>query len=93
MTLFDPGPGLPPAPPMSAFERLRARQQAIFDSGAHPITRYPLAKNGETCGSCAHRERNRWNSRSYNKCEYNDTHCQTTDLVLTWPACTRWEPT
>lgn len=90
MTLFDPGPAQP-VPELSAWQRMRARQEAVFANGAHPITRYPLAGNGETCKTCAHRYENR-HGRTYHKCEYNDSHCQATDLVLSWPACARWEP-
>jgi hypothetical protein len=44
----------PDVPKLSADVRRTARRRQMLASGVHPTTRRPLAKNGETCGTCLH---------------------------------------
>lgn len=53
---------------LSAGRRLTLRQKADVERGRHPLTRGPLANNGETCGTCVHRVLSHWHTRSYPKC-------------------------
>lgn len=91
MSLFDPGPGLPPSEPLSADRRRTARAALRIANGIHPFTRLPLAGNGESCGTCANLVREHHNSRTYFKCGlYTSTAGPGTDLRLRWPACKLW---
>lgn len=69
---------------------LTAARRALVDAGYHPLTRLPLAGNGETCRTCRHLD---GDVGRYRKCgRHHRTASRHTDVVLSWPACTAWEP-
>lgn len=90
-TLFDDGPATP-TENLSQGRRRTIRQHALLDIGVHPATGAPLARNGETCGTCLWSWIHRHNSRNYWKCaEVPATRGAATDIRLSWPACTMWQ--
>jgi len=71
-------------------ERWRAAQLRRIAEGKHPLHGLPLAGNGETCGTCAHRRALRMGG-TYWKCTASEmTRGPRTDIRLKWPACTMW---
>jgi hypothetical protein len=97
--LFDPGPAAPAPMPLSDGVKRTMRQQAELARGVHPATKLPLRAEGGSCGTCAHLRRfdhgatvDR-SSRGYFKCSLRPmTGGPGTDIRVSWPACTRWEP-
>ncbi len=89
MTLFD----LPKLPERhtSAGRRRTQRQRAMLDGGYHPVTRFKLAANGETCGTCDQLRAQGGTAGTYYKCALNLTRGPATDTRLSWPACEAWE--
>lgn len=92
-----PLPGFPvppstPAPTSESAQRRRTRRQReAIARGVHPLTRQPLAENGETCGSCRHLFRRAY-AGTYFKCELASTSSSAaTDARKSWPACAWWE--
>lgn len=90
---------------LSAGRRLTLRQKADVERGRHPLTRGPLANNGETCGTCVHRVLSHWHTRSYPKCALGidpqtepldrapfAAHSSASDCRAWWPACRSWAP-
>lgn len=74
----------------SAGRQLTAERRALIEADYHPLTRLPLAGNGQTCGTCGHAYR----SGRYVKCgKHRDTASPTTDVVQRWPACQLWTET
>jgi hypothetical protein len=68
-----------------------AGQRRNARMGRHPLGA-PLADNGETCGTCTHMQRRRFN-RTYLKCDLTVWTCgAATDTRARWPACTHWSP-
>jgi hypothetical protein len=67
-------------------------QHELLAKGLHPATHRPLARNGETCGSCSWF---RTNGRKYFKCSHpfgpGVTNGAATDIRKTWPACEMWK--
>lgn len=91
MSLFDPGPGKTPPPPMSADRRRTQRRQELLDQGINPGSRRPVANNGETCKTCKFLEVHGHN-RSYFKCGRTSTSSSaSSDIRSSWPACELWE--
>jgi len=88
--LFDPGD---PVDTMlhaeSAGQRRTARNKVLIASGRHPLTGRPLAKNGHTCGDCAHHVTHR-HAKTYHKCDLRATSSESTDIRVSWPACELW---
>lgn len=80
----------PPEKPLSAQRRRTIRNRAFIKNGIHPVTRLPLARNGETCGTCALSGWVRMGGR-YFKCSLNKTSGPATDLRVFWPACEKWK--
>jgi hypothetical protein len=99
MTLFDPGPTdptPPPAPKLSPDRARTERNRRLLADGRHPITRMFLADGdhpaaGHTCGDCDHHFIHQVGHR-YHKCELRYTGGAATDLRVSWPACTLWQP-
>jgi hypothetical protein len=95
VSLFDPGPPLVPEPhdAMSATRRLTARKNLDLALGRNPATGCPLLTTGETCGDCAHHVVWGHRSRNYHKCnQVHITNGPATDIRLSWPACTKFQP-
>jgi hypothetical protein len=91
VTLFDTGPPSEPAEPLSADRRRTIANNRRLAGGIHPVTRLPLANNGESCGTCSNLNREQHNSRSYFKCGLVlSTSGPGTDIRLRWPACNLW---
>ena len=89
MTLFD----LPQLPDTSSSDRRRTlHRQYMLDGGYHPVTKLPLADNGETCGTCDHLTVQGGTAGTYYKCGLRMTRGAATDTRLAWPACTGWDP-
>ena len=84
----------PPAIPdgTESYERrLTAWRRMMLEKNMHPITRLKLLRD-HTCGECAHHVRQGGTSGTYHKCRLNNTGGPKTDLRVSWPACTRFEP-
>lgn len=59
--------------------------------GLHPFGA-ALARNGETCGTCDHLERETYHGKTYLKCRLTKrTRGAGTDVRAKWPACRFWE--
>lgn len=91
MTLFDPGPALPPPPPdtRSYTERLTARNRDLLAAGVHPATRRGLLDGDATCATCAHHVVVHVNRR-FHKCEKHRlgvSASEASDIRVSWPAC------
>lgn len=71
--------------------RLTARNNALLARGRHPATSLPL-RGDEQCGTCVH-AKGHTRTKTYYKCDQVAlTFGAATDIRLSWPACTRWEP-
>lgn len=69
-----------------------ATQRERVALGLHPMGRQLLAGRAETCGSCAHLQRNQWD-KVYLKCALaQNTHGPATDIRAKWAACVEWKP-
>lgn len=80
---------------LSATQRLTRRNRANIARGVHPATLRPLRKD-ETCGTCVHHHDYLYHSRRLHKCELHrlgESHSEASDIRVSWPACTKWEPT
>lgn len=85
--LFDGYPDPSERPKKTAGQRRKERQQAIIDSGFHPLTRLPLANNGKTCQTCVHCVFRRYN-HAYPKCDQTSmSSSEASDCRAGWPAC------
>lgn len=82
--------GKPGIQGLSAQRRRTIRNRAMIAQGFHPLTKLPLARNDETCGTCAHSHWVRMGNK-YFKCSMNETSGPGTDIRVWWPACTKWE--
>lgn len=80
----------PPERSLSATRRRTIRNRELIARGIHPVTRVPLARNGETCGTCALSGWVRMGNK-YLKCSLNKTGGPATDLRVFWPACEKWK--
>jgi hypothetical protein len=84
-----------PEPRPSTDRKRTLRQHADIAAGRHPLTRGPIERNGETCGTCVHRIRVSVHGRNWPKCDQQGrrfvTRSATTDVRAFWPACFRWE--
>lgn len=81
-----------PETPESYGRRLTKRFRDMLARGRHPATGRPLANNGLTCNTCAHRTTHR-RVQNYYKCDLIPvTFGPLTDIRLSWPACDRYEP-
>lgn len=82
---------------LSAGRRRTLRQQADLAAGRHPATGLPLNDTGAKCGSCIHHraiESHRGGSY-WHKCAASKlglSHSEASDIRISWPACTKWEP-
>lgn len=81
----------PPEKDLSPQKRRTIRNRELIARGIHPCTRVPLARNGETCGTCALSAWKRMGNR-YFKCSLNMTSGPATDIRAFWPACEKWKP-
>lgn len=91
MSLFDAGPATPKPGELSDGQRRTLRAEGRLAAGVHPMTRVPLANNGESCGTCANLERHGGGNRSYFKCGLvANTSGPGTDIRMKWPACNLW---
>lgn len=96
MTLFDlPEPE--PVQRLSADRRRTLVNQGLLDRGIHPATLAPVAFSDERCGTCAHHiaHRNHRGNGWWHKCELHrlgKSASAASDIRISWPACTRWEP-
>jgi hypothetical protein len=91
-TLFGPAPE--PAPQLSADQRLTKRNNDLLESGKHPATLLPLLGSDARCGTCAHHQHLAHHNRSYHKCDEHRlgiTHSTSSDVRVSWPACTKYE--
>lgn len=82
-----------PATPMpkglSADAKRTWRRRRLLEQGIHPATKLKLADNGEFCGTCEHARKN----YRFWKCDRLElTFGPATDIRVSWPACTGWEP-
>lgn len=69
-----------------------ARANERIARGFHPLGHTHLAKNDETCGTCAHFVEHQPGANKYFKCrKYGITRGPGTDIRKSWPACTLWE--
>lgn len=92
-TLFPlPDPTKPHLDPgLSYTRRLQLQKEYQLRNGINPGSGLPFARNGETCGSCAHLIVH-WHATKYFKCEMgNPTGSEKTDIRKKWPACTAWK--
>lgn len=86
-----PGFDAPMPAPAGRTAALTARNNAAIARGRHPFGA-PLANNGRTCGDCAFAFARGTSRHRYWKCSRTPaTHSATTDLRLSWPACTSFE--
>jgi len=91
--LFDPGPTVVPSAEdkVSYGRRLTARKNAAIASGTNPVSGFPIddeyQAEGLTCGDCFNHIAGR-----FHKCRLNNTGGPATDIRVSWPACTEWEP-
>jgi hypothetical protein len=84
--------GYGPNQAISPTRRRTLRQKADIKRGIHPATKMPLAGNGETCRTCIHSVAHQI-KRTYWKCDLMPvTSGPGSDIRLSWPACTKWEP-
>ncbi|WP_018502926.1 hypothetical protein [Parafrankia discariae] len=96
--LDDCGPVLatPPEQDMtlSPGARLTARRRAQIAAGTHPVTGLPLlsADRSLTCRTCNHIGRQGDTAGHYWKCGRNLSRGAATDIRLSWPACTDYQP-
>ena len=93
--LFDPGPGIPEAPGLSADRRRTERRKALLAAGVNPATRLRLLDPEWhlTCGDCdhhvavmAHQPGQNWH-----KCDRSLlglSMSAASDIRISWPACT-----
>lgn len=96
-TLFDPGPESPRTLDLSDLspdQRRTIRRNEMLAAGIHPTTKLPLRQlGGETCRTCALLRRRKLGG-TYWKCSaVYMTGGPATDVRVSWPACTKWEPT
>lgn len=81
-----PTPGVP-----AWAQRASPVQRARAARGLHPAG-LRLAKNDETCGSCANCYTKHFHGKTYVKCALlGNTNGPGTDIRRKWPACERWE--
>lgn len=87
-----------PRPRRQAIESVDARRtrrrRELLAAGTHPTTRLPLRQPvGEVkCGDCVHHFAYRA-SATYHKCDAVElTHGPGSDVRVSWPACTKFEP-
>jgi hypothetical protein len=72
-------------------QRLTARKNGMLATGRHPATSLPLRAD-EHCGTCVHAVGHR-RTKTYYKCDLVAlSFGPLTDIRLSWPACTKWEP-
>jgi hypothetical protein len=72
------------------------RAAEYIEEGMHPVTGRPLARNGETCGSCGLSVKVGHGAKDYWKCSSEGgrfvTRSEASDIRLKWPACKSWQP-
>lgn len=95
MSLFDPGPALPPEPKLSADAKRTQKRRLLLSQGVHPTTHAPLLIGvGETCGTCVHHFSHS-RANTYHKCKKAKgglAHGPNSDVRVSWPACALYEP-
>lgn len=80
----------------SAGQRLTIRNKVMLAEGRHPATGRPLIE-GHKCAECAHHnEVTHYTSRSkvWHKCNLHrlgQSHSASSDIRVSWPACTLFE--
>lgn len=85
-----------PEPPATSYgRRLTARNKRLIANGWHPATHRPLLGGDEQCRDCVHAFPTGRNVRNHWKCAKNPrglTRGPRTDIRVSWPACTLFEP-
>ena len=87
--LFDPGPEEVPVG-ISAGRKRTIRNLIAISEGRHPLMGGPTF--AETCGTCHHCTRQGGVAGIYIKCRLRSTGGPATDIRLSWPSCSEWEP-
>jgi hypothetical protein len=92
--LFDPSPYTPNGDirKSSPDARRTARNNADIQDGIHPVSGRRIIYVGATCGGCSHHGLQGGVAGRFHKCELNLTGGPATDIRVSWPACTSWEP-
>lgn len=79
---------------LSAGRRLSAKRAAWIAVGTHPLANVMpglrILPGGPTCRDCAHRIQVVGGNRRHHKCGFYASRSASSDLVLRWPACTRF---
>ena len=79
-----------PQPKLSAGVLRTVRAKLAIAGGRHPFglpLRQPVGQH--TCGDCGHHLVWKYAKR-YHKCGLNLSHGPSTDVRVSWPACTAW---
>jgi len=82
------GNPIQPTETLSATQRRTQRQRWRQANGLHPLRGWPLAGNGQTCGTCKHLLQT--HGRRWFKCAKWGGGSAATDIRKSWPACFQW---
>lgn len=78
---------------LSADRRRTLKRAELLGKGIHPASKLPLLNNNETCRTCVHSHKSGGGRRDYWKCDLMPvTRGPGSDIRVSWPACSKWEP-
>lgn len=74
---------------LSIDRRRTIRNKAEIAAGRHPVTGFRLLNAGwnRTCGDCDRHEIHAY-AKNYHKCALRRSSSPSTDIRVSWPACT-----